>query len=152
MRPITVLLIFVLNGLVPVAAAANVKDTLMITDAWVREAPPNTTVLAGYMTLHNRTDGFRVLENVSSPGFEKIEVHKMEIRDGVVRMLPVRFLEIGPGREIHLQPGGYHMMLRNPKKKLRAGDIVTLELHFKRMDAKTIKVPVKRAANSSLHH
>lgn len=139
----------VLCSILPVVKAADKKDSFLITDAWVREAPPNTRVLAAYMTLHNRSDGFRVLEKVSSPDFEKIEVHKIEISDGVMRMLPVKFLEIGPGKDMQLQPGGYHMMLRNPKRKLHAGDAVRIELHFKRMQSITIEVPVMRADNSS---
>lgn len=152
MRLVSVLFIFVMNSLFFVVEADEKKDTFLITEAWVREAPPNTRVMAGYMSMHNRTDGFRVLDRVSSPDFEKIEVHNMEISEGVVRMVKMKFLEIGPGKDLHLQPGGYHMMLRNPKNKLRTGDVVTLTLHFRRMDAKTIKVPVRRAIDSSRNH
>jgi len=45
-------------------------------------------VLAGYLTLHNPGDRAVTVVGAESPDFERVEIHRTELRDGVARMRP----------------------------------------------------------------
>jgi len=101
-----------------------------ISDAWVREAPPSSTVLAGYLSIENKGDEAAVLTGISSPSFDSIMVHKSEIKEGVAMMSPVKDLVIPPGSTVLFKPGVYHLMLKGPTKRFAAGDEIELSLRF----------------------
>lgn len=108
----------------PVAAA----DTLVASNAWIREAPPTSHVLAGYVTLTNTGNEAVVISGISGPDFSSAEIHSTEIRDGVARMLRHSTLQIEAGTSVILEPGGMHFMLFNPARPLSAGDTSTITL------------------------
>ena len=110
------------------AGPAPAADTLVVSNAWIREAPPTSHVLAGYVTLTNTGSEPVVITGVSGPDFSSVEIHSTEIRDGVARMLRHPTLEIGAGASVVLEPGGMHFMLFNPVRPLSAGDTSTLTL------------------------
>lgn len=126
-------------------------DELQVTEPWVREAPPGTTVLAGYLTLSNTGDTALVIEDVSSPDFNTIEIHRSWIEDGIARMQPVSDLTIPAGESISLEPGGYHLMLFQPVRALAAGDNVTLRLQPSTGSCVTATAPVLRKHETSAH-
>ena len=132
-------------------ASIQADSGLQVTEPWIREAPPGTSVMAGYMTLSNAGDTPLVIEAVSSPDFEAIEIHRSWIEDGIARMQPVSKLTIPAGDSIRLEAGGYHLMLLRPGQALAAGDDVTLLLH--RADGACVRVtaPVVRQTESSVH-
>ena len=124
-------------------------------DPWVREAPPNASVMAAYLTLHNHTDKTRMINRASSPDFENVEIHRTEMRDGMAHMMPVSRIMITSQGKVSFAPGSMHIMLINPKRKLRAGDKVQITMHF--MDDSTLEIsaPVKKSqsmGNSHEHH
>ncbi len=47
---------------------------------------------------------------------------------------------------MELKPGGYHVMLIGLKQELKAGDEISLTLHFKNHADLTLTVPVNDAA------
>ena len=51
------------------------KD-IELQEAWISEAPPTVSVLAGYLRIINNMDKAVELSGVSSPIFESIEIHK----------------------------------------------------------------------------
>jgi len=66
--------------------AAAAESTLVVEDAWVREAPPTARMLAAYMRLKNPTSEDYQLIAVSSPVFSHVMLHKTEVVDGMARM------------------------------------------------------------------
>ena len=78
-------------------AAPAAEPWIEITDAWIREAPPGATVLAGYLRATNRSDAGLDIVAIHSEVFERIELHRTVIEEGVARMLPVARLEIAAG-------------------------------------------------------
>ena len=50
------------------------------------------------------------------------------------------------GQSIELKSGGYHLMMMDLKRQLKAGEIVPLTLEFKAMDGSVSKVEVKAVA------
>ncbi|WP_455201274.1 copper chaperone PCu(A)C [Kaarinaea lacus] len=124
----------------------------MVKDAWVREAPPNAKVLAAYMTLENHSDKEKVLTSVVSPVFDKIEIHKSVHKGDMATMEKQKELPIATHGTVKLQPGGLHLMLYTPNKKLKAGDNVSITLKFADGSTSAVNAKVKKATGSSGHH
>jgi copper(I)-binding protein len=71
------------------------------------------------------------LVGVSTPVAGVAELHEMKMDGDVMRMRPVRMLDLPAGRTIELKPGGYHLMLMDLKQPLAVGSTVPLTLHFR---------------------
>jgi len=131
---------------------AVADSSIVVRDAWVREAPPGAAVLAAYFTLENTGTKEDKLVAVRGPDFDKIEIHATEIRDGIARMIALDALPIAPHAVVRLAPGGYHLMLHHPRRALAAGMSVKLELRFESGTRLTVVAPVRRAEAGTAHH
>jgi protein SCO1/2 len=100
-------------------------------DAWIRQAPPGATLMAGYLELRNSTSRPQVLAAASSSGFESVMMHRTTVRHGMAGMEHLSQLELAPNASLIFAPGGNHLMLMNPKQALRAGDAVVIKLEFR---------------------
>jgi copper(I)-binding protein len=133
--------------LAPLPATAQV---VTITDPWVRGTVAEQKVTGAFMTLTAPSES-RLVE-VRSPVAGTVEIHEMKMDGNVMRMRPIRSLELPPGKAVELKPGGYHVMLMDLKKPLNAGDMVPLTLTVEGPDWKrhtvTVDVPV-RALNAA---
>jgi copper(I)-binding protein len=96
------------------------------TNAWVRGTIPGQPVTGAFMTLSSTGDGTVV--SVSSPVAGTAEIHRMVLEDNVMKMRPLSKLELPAGKSVNLNPGGYHIMLMDLKRPLRAGESVPLIL------------------------
>lgn len=139
-KVLNILVIFILLFIV---SSAYAHQQVAVHNAWVRSAPPGADVLAAYMVLHNESEETRVLTEVSNPAFERIEIHKTEMHEGMMKMIPQDSLSIPPGGSVTLEPGGLHLMLIGPKSVLKEGDEVDLLLKFSNGHSQRLKVPVK---------
>ncbi len=136
------------SGLVQ-ADEVSVGSDLMVHDAWIRAAPPNAPVRAGYARLMNHGDVDVVIDGVRSDDFGSIEIHEMHEVDGVMRMRPVKHLRVAPHGSVALEPGGLHLMLFQPRSALATqdgatlvflhGDTVLTEAHFVVTDSNPAK-------------
>lgn len=113
-----------------VASIAVADEGLVVSGAWIRAAPPNAPVLAGYMTIKNRSRLAKVLVRAISPAFASVTLHRTEHVGGVARMNHVPEANIPANGEFVFQPDGYHLMLMQPKRPLHTGDRVSIELKF----------------------
>jgi len=139
--------LLLITGLLAVA-----DSSVVVRDAWVREAPPGAPVLAAYFTLENPGSKADKLVAVRGADFDKIEIHATEIRAGVARMIALDALPVPPHALIKLAPGGYHIMLHHPRRALAAGMSVKLELRFESGTRLTVVAPVRRAEAGTAHH
>ena len=116
--------------LLSVATAAAAVD-LSIERGWVREAPPGSTALAGFMAV---TGGSRDVEirSASSADFARVEIHEMTMEGDVMKMRPLESLTVPAGAQLTLAPGGEHLMLFDPKRPLVAGDRITITFELSR--------------------
>ena len=126
-HPVFVCLILALT-LVP---AASEEPGVSVRDAWVRETPPGMTVMAGFMELRNNTSRPQLLVAASSSGFETVTIHRTIVKDGTAGMVHASQIELTPNASLIFAPGGYHLMLMNPKRTLGAGDSVVINLEFR---------------------
>ena len=111
--------------------AASEEAAVSVRDAWVREAPPGMTMMAGYMALRNNTSRPQLLVAASSADFESVTIHRTVAKDGMAGMVHAAQIELKPSASLIFAPGGYHLMLMNPKRTLRAGDPVVINLQFR---------------------
>lgn len=101
-----------------------------VTDIWVREAPPGARMLAAFMVIHNTGDQDAVLNDVDSPAFNHVMLHRSTMVDGVARMQHQDEITIPAGGSVSLEPGSFHLMMPAPETRLQAGDQVDFLLHF----------------------
>lgn len=141
--------LFLLSLLGPgLAPAAD----LQVEDPWVRAGPPTARVMAGYMTLRNPGDSDREIVRVSSPAFERVEMHQSRIEDGMARMIPQDALRIPAHGSLKLAPGGYHLMLFNPAAPLQPGDTVELTLQDAAGNRLQVSAPVRLPTDGDAGH
>jgi len=60
-----------------------------------------------------------------------VMIHRTIVKDGMARMVHESQIEIAPNASLLFAPGGYHLMLLNPKRTLRAGNRVDVNLEFR---------------------
>ena len=111
--------------------AASEETGVSVRDAWIREAPPGVGVMAGYMELRNNRSRPQVLVAASSSGFERATIHRTIIKDRIAGMVHAPQVELAANASLIFAPGGYHLMLMTPKRTLRAGDLVVINLEFR---------------------
>jgi periplasmic copper chaperone A len=131
------------------AAAASPS----IEDAWVRRAPPRAPVLGGFASIRNTGKTPERLLSARSADAGRVEIHEMRMDEGVMRMRRVQDgLEIAPGRTLSLRPGGYHLMLFEPKRTFAAGETIEIVLRFERAGERRVRFEVREAAPASHDH
>lgn len=119
--------LFFLALLLPISYA-HANHQASIEDAWIADAPPIAKIRAGYLKLHNKGNHTITIKSFGSTDFARIELHKTVVAGGMVKMEKVQKLSIKAGQNIEFKPGGYHLMLFNPKRKLVKGDQIKLWL------------------------
>jgi copper(I)-binding protein len=101
-------------------------------------APP-TDIAALYFIVVNEGDQADRLIKISSGVAGMAMLHQTVVDGDSSRMSPVEGgLEIPPGGEAVLAPGGYHVMLTNLAEPLEVGDVVHATLEFE--DAGTVRI------------
>lgn len=133
------LLMLLLWGGVSTAEANGV----MVEQAWVREAPPGTMALAGYMTLHNHGDSPKMLVGAGSDAFASIMLHQTVLQQGMARMVHQHSITLPAGGMLRFEPNGYHLMLLKPKQPLRAGNRINVTLKFESGEQMDVEYEVR---------
>lgn len=112
---------------------------------WTRATPPSARVGGGYLTLTNHGKTADRFVGGSSPASGRVEIHTMEVTDGVMKMreLPDG-LVLPPGETVKLEPGGFHLMLIDLKGAISEGNKVPVTLRFEH--AGTVDVELAAAA------
>jgi len=119
--------------------------TLSAENAWIPEAPPVSRVMVAYLTLKNTGPQDIEIIHAESKMYSSIEFHETIHQDGMARMVRYDSLKIAADKTLELKRGGAHLMLFNPRQRLKAGDTVNIKLTTKDNKSKTILVKVKKA-------
>jgi len=146
------LIAFILVAMLETTLARADQDDLLVRDAWIREAPPNASVLAGYLTLVNPGSDPRRLTGVESGQFDSVEMHRTIHEDGMAKMAPQPYLDLPPGGTVELVPGGYHLMLMMPSRRFVEGDVVSLDLIFQGGGRMTVPFEVRKSESGGGEH
>lgn len=134
-------------------SATSLADvSLTVSNAWVRETPPNAEVSAAYLTVHNQTSQAHTLMGISSPQFQKAEMHRTQIVNGQARMQRMPEVIIDAHGSVEFKPEGYHLMLIKPLRPLKVGDTVELRLRFNDSPQVTIQAPIRKTEDAEDPH
>jgi periplasmic copper chaperone A len=126
------------------AATSAEAAEISVTDPWIREAPPVARMLAAYMTISNDSKNAVQLESATGDDFEMVDIHRTETHEGMSHMMKQTGLQIKGEDKVRLEPGGYHLMLMNPRRHLQADDKVLLKLHFDNGEAIEVMAVVRK--------
>jgi copper(I)-binding protein len=133
------------------AGAAQPAKTagIAIEQAWTRATPPNAPVAGGFLTIRNDGDRADRLVSVTSPDAASVEIHRMTMDDGVMRMRKLADgLPIDAKSIMTLKPGGYHLMFIGPKRPIVAGGTVTATLRFEKAGTREVRFDVRALGSS----
>jgi periplasmic copper chaperone A len=118
---------------VPARAETVKVGDLVITQAWSRATPGGAKVAGGYLIIENRGSAADRLIGGAGDVSDRIEVHEMATRNGVMTMRALdKGLTIESGKTVELSPGGYHLMMFDLKNPLKQGDKVPVTLEFEK--------------------
>ncbi len=117
----------------------------MSVDApYVREVPPGQMTSASFLTIKNASDKDVSLIKASSDVAKNVELHEHVHDNGMMKMRQVKEIKIPANGKTVLKPGGYHIMLIGLTRKIKAGDMIDIELEFNNGDKQAIKAEVKK--------
>ena len=117
----------VLIAAVCASTGANACPNLKVEQAWIREAPPGA-MSAAYARLTNTGKRALVGAGARSPEFGGGGRHRTVVDEGGLSRMRAGPLELAPGASAALEPGGWHLMLFDPARLLKAGDTVSVTL------------------------
>ena len=83
------------------------------------------------------------LVSASSPAAGWVEIHEMAMDGDVMKMRAVSGLDLPAGKAVALKPGGFHIMLFDLKRALKAGDTVPLTLVIEGADKQRETLEIK---------
>lgn len=125
-------------------ALAAAADKVGVHDAYVRLAPPNAPATAAFMVIRNNGDKELKVLKAATPAARLTELHNHINDGGVMRMRPVAAIEIKPGEEVALKPGGLHVMMIDLPAALKEGEVVPITLGFDDGSSKVVEAKVVR--------
>ena len=131
---------FVVSAVLLVASGAAAAQ-VQVKDAWARPALQGQTATGAFMSLLS-SDGARLV-GASSPVAGVVEIHEMVMEGSVMRMRAIPGLDLPPGRSVELKPGGYHVMLLDLKRPLKAGERVPVELRIETKEKRLVTQPIE---------
>jgi periplasmic copper chaperone A len=129
------------------AAAGSAMAQVDVRSAWVRSTVPGQGGTGAFMTITSKDGG--KLVGAASAIAGVVELHEMAMDNNVMKMRAIPALELPAGREVQLKPGGYHVMLLDLKRPLKAGEKVQIELRLEMRDGKRVTQPVEVEVRST---
>ncbi len=128
-------------------SACEVNNRVAVIDSWARASVPGQSVGAAYMTFISADDSTFV--RAETPIASSVEIHSMTMDNGVMKMRMLPEFPLKAGKEEKLAPGGFHLMLFDLKKQLKAGEQLELKLTFRdatgKITQQTLTLPIKEA-------
>jgi periplasmic copper chaperone A len=122
----TLAVVAALIGIISSGGEALAADTASVSNSWVRATVPGQSVAGAYMDITAKAS--TALVAVESPVAGNAKLHTMTMDGGVMKMRPLEKLELPANKTVNLKPGGYHVMLIDIKRQLKAGERVPLTL------------------------
>ena len=126
---------------IALTAHAQRSADVDVKSAWARPTVAGQMGTGAFMNLTSK-EGARLL-SASSDVAGVVEIHEMAMEGNVMRMRPIRNLDLPPGSTVELKPGGHHMMLMDLKRPLATGEKIKVELRLETRDKKLVTQPIE---------
>ena len=135
------------------SCSTDSTGSIEISDAWIREVPPNSEITALYFEIKNSTGAEDWIVSIDSAVSEKVEIHNTVIdNNGSAKMVKLDEVKLPSGGSIKLEPAGMHVMLIGLNQKIRAGEEYKINFNFKNSGNKTVTARVKSLEESMNGH
>jgi periplasmic copper chaperone A len=128
---------------VPAGAQQYELGALRIDHPWMPPTVPTIAVGAAYLTITNHGKVADTLIGASSPVAASVQIHQTATVDNMAQMRPLHEIEIAPGANVKVEPGGIHFMLMGLKAPLALGQSVPLTLEFRVAGRVTVQLRVE---------
>lgn len=126
------------------AFAGGAADAITINDPYVRLVPPGQPATGAFFVLKNGDDKDHRLIKADSSAAKTTELHIHINEGGMMKMRPVKDIELRAKKDVDFKPGGLHVMLIDLKKPLKEGDSVPITLTFDDNSSKEINATVRK--------
>lgn len=110
--------------------AQDTKKGIIIENARIKNIPPTSSITAGYMLIRNKTNKDINLIKVESDISRLVEMHSVNIENGIMKMRQVKSILIKANRTTELKSGDFHIMFINLRSPLKKGDKKKIQLYF----------------------
>lgn len=127
-------------ALLALLAMASAHAQTSVKDAWVRGTVAQQKATGMFAQITSSTGGRLV--SATSPVAGVVEIHEMKMEGDVMKMKAIPGLELPAGKMVELKPGGYHVMMMDLKKELKAGETVPVTLVIEGADSKRESIVV----------
>lgn len=117
------------------------EGRLIVTDAYAFATPPQPQTAAVFLTLRNAGIAAEQIVFASTPVAGRAELHGHTTDNGVMKMRPVKTIEVKEGETVRLDPHGLHIMLFDLPAPLAVGQSFPLTLRLQ--GGSEISVPVE---------
>lgn len=137
--------VYAVFTLLAVAASATAGG-LETRDGWIRWLPAGVP-MAGYFTVKNTGADSVDITGAESDAFASVSLHEtVRGADGTTRMRPIDLpLTVDAGDSVTFEPGGYHLMLKRPRRELSPGDTARITLNRASRPSITMMFEVRSA-------
>jgi|TARA_R100000049_G_scaffold4689_1_gene11055 hypothetical protein len=126
------------------AASENATSQIVITGPWSRETADGQDAGGAFMTITNEGSGADRLTGGSTPVAGDVQIHTVDMTDGVMRMRQLSDgLAIPAGDTVTLKPGSFHIMLMGLKQPLEQGETVPLTFTFEKAGTVEVELAVE---------
>jgi hypothetical protein len=155
MRLITQIAFTLALMVAPISAFAQdyTVGLLRIDHPWSRATPRGAAIGAGYLVIENKGNIPDRLVSVAAEIAGSTEIHLMKMEGGVMKMRPLaQGIEIAPGANAILAPGGYHLMFLDLKRPFVQGQRFKAMLVFEKAGDIEVEFAVEAMGAPGGHH
>jgi copper(I)-binding protein len=125
-------------------APALAAPSVMVSNCWVR-ALPGDLPSGGYFSVMNMSGKPINLVGVQTDAFGMAMLHQSQSSGSTSTMVMVDKAPVPANGTLKFAPGGYHLMLENPKHPLKVGTSIRLTFAFDDGEKVTSECAVKSA-------
>ena len=121
------------------------SSSIQVENPRAPATPSGAKTGAVYMTIDNKLSIADRLTGLSSEVAKKLQIHETKMENGIVKMREISGgLPVPAGGSVVLKPGGgYHVMLIDLNKPLKAGETFPVTLVFEKAGKVSITVSVQ---------
>jgi copper(I)-binding protein len=141
-------------ALLVAACGGGSGSAIKVTDPWSRTSPKVAGAGAAYMVIENTGAAADNLLGGKSDVAKAVEVHETyemtpeaapsdAMGGSMMGMRRIDKLEIPAGGKVELKPGGYHIMLIDLTRELKAGETIEITLTFEKAGAVKVTAEVR---------
>ena len=127
-------------------------DDLVIERQWARASIGTRRPAAAYLSIRNKGTENDTLLEVSTPLSGMAEVHTMEMKNGIMKMVRIEDgIKIDAMKEHILIRGGEHIMFMGLNEPFENGKIIPVILQFENSGEVTVEVVVDQKRKDKKH-